>query len=96
MLLTARSCVDRVPTRELACETAQFVEHGADTSLIAANCPEIGKERHIGNPLRFSDLQTRPAGRAPLLGEHTEDVLRRWLDLDDAALRAAIDHGACR
>jgi len=57
---------------------------------------EIGQERHIGNPLRFSDLQPRPAGRAPLLGEHTEDVLRRWLDLDEAALRAAIDQGTCR
>jgi crotonobetainyl-CoA:carnitine CoA-transferase CaiB-like acyl-CoA transferase len=58
--------------------------------------PEIGPERHAGNPLRFSETPLTPAGRAPLLGEHTEDVLTRWLNLPQADVRALVEDGTCR
>ena len=77
-------------------------DHRADPHLAARGAivtvdhPEIGPERHIGNPLRFSSFTPTPAGRAPLLGEHTQDVLSRWLTLDEAEMRAALEDGTCR
>jgi crotonobetainyl-CoA:carnitine CoA-transferase CaiB-like acyl-CoA transferase len=77
-------------------------DHRGDPHLAARNAivtvehPEIGPERHIGNPLRFSALTLTPADRAPLLDEHTHDVLRRWLDLSEADVRALHDDGTCR
>jgi CoA:oxalate CoA-transferase len=34
-----------------------------------------------GPPLKFSETPSRPVSRAPELGEHTDDVLRSWLEL---------------
>ena len=69
---------------------------GARNAIVTVQHPEIGPERHIGNPLRFSALTPTPADRAPLLGEHTHDVLRRWLDLNEAGVSALHDDGTCR
>jgi crotonobetainyl-CoA:carnitine CoA-transferase CaiB-like acyl-CoA transferase len=77
-------------------------DHRADQHLAArggivtVDHPEIGPERHIGNPLRFSALKPTPAGRAPLMGEHTRDVLTRWLKLTEADVRALETDGTCR
>jgi crotonobetainyl-CoA:carnitine CoA-transferase CaiB-like acyl-CoA transferase len=77
-------------------------DHRADPHLAARGAivtvdhPEIGPERHIGNPIRFSDTPPTPAGRAPLLGEHTEDVLARWLELSEADVRALVADTTCR
>jgi CoA:oxalate CoA-transferase len=38
----------------------------------------------VGNPTRFSDEPRVPAGPAPAVGEHTREVLRTWIGLDDA------------
>jgi benzylsuccinate CoA-transferase BbsF subunit len=77
-------------------------DHRADAHLAARGAivtvdhPEVGPERHINNPLRLSLTEMTPAGRAPLLGEHTEEILGRWLGLDGAALRDALADGTCR
>jgi crotonobetainyl-CoA:carnitine CoA-transferase CaiB-like acyl-CoA transferase len=50
--------------------------------------PEVGVRRHAGRPWK---LQARPTGisaPAPLLGEHTEEVLRRHLGLSVAEVDA--------
>jgi crotonobetainyl-CoA:carnitine CoA-transferase CaiB-like acyl-CoA transferase len=39
-----------------------------------------------GNPVKLSDVREAPDERIPWLGEHTDDVLRAELDLDDAEL----------
>jgi crotonobetainyl-CoA:carnitine CoA-transferase CaiB-like acyl-CoA transferase len=71
--------------------------HLASRAAIATvDHPEIGPERHIDNPIRFTSIPRTPAGRAPLLGEHTHDVLKRWLDLDADALASALADGTCR
>ena len=103
---SSRTAEDLAERLQRAGVSAMVVQNGDDHradehlaargAIVTVDHPEIGPERHIGNPIRFSDLRTTPAGRAPLLGEHTDDVLRRWLDLDDAALRAAADEGTCR
>ncbi len=76
-------------------------DHRADVHLAARGAivtvehPEIGPERHAGNPIRLSRTPLTPAGRAPLLGEHTVDVLTRWLDLDDATVRVFVGDATC-
>lgn len=46
--------------------------------------PGIGTYLMPGSPLRFSGLERLPVRRAPLLGEHTDEVLTQVLGLRDA------------
>jgi crotonobetainyl-CoA:carnitine CoA-transferase CaiB-like acyl-CoA transferase len=57
--------------------------------------PERGKLRMLGQPVMFSDTPTRDPGRPPLLGEHTDSVLR-GLGYDDAAIAALRARGVLR
>ena len=43
---------------------------------------------YAGNPIRFSDSPVDYPRAAPLLGEHSDEVLEEWLGLDDAAIAA--------
>ena len=65
-------------------------------SLVTLHHPEIGEERHSGNPLRFSRMPVTTAGPAPRLGEHTADVLVRWLGMQPAEVSGLVDAGVCR
>ena len=38
--------------------------------------PVLGPVRQIGTPIKMSETPLDPRRRAPLLGEHTVDVLR--------------------
>ena len=46
--------------------------------------PGIGTYLMPGSPLSFSQFAREPARRAPLLGEHTDEVLSELLGLTDA------------
>ena len=46
-----------------------------------------------GNPLKLSKMAEGPETRVPWVGEHTEEVLRAELGLDDAALADLRDRG---
>jgi crotonobetainyl-CoA:carnitine CoA-transferase CaiB-like acyl-CoA transferase len=100
---TAEDVAEHLQSAGVSAMTVQNGDdHRADAHLAARNAivtvdhPEIGPERHIGNPLRFSATTVTPAGRAPLLGEHTEEVLTHWLDLPEAEVRALIADTTCR
>jgi len=43
--------------------------------------PLGGRMKVLGNPLRLTGTPTAVAGAAPVLGEHTAEVLREWLRL---------------
>lgn len=58
--------------------------------------PVIGEERHAANPMRPSRMPLVVAPAAPALGEHTTDVLRRVLGLDDAVIAALANDGVCQ
>jgi formyl-CoA transferase len=47
----------------------------------------------VGNPVKLSRVSEGPVGRFPRLGQHTDEVLREVLDLDDAALTGLRERG---
>jgi 2-methylfumaryl-CoA isomerase len=55
--------------------------------------PGIGTYLMPGSPVRFDALQRVPPSRAPLLGEHTEEVLTGLLGRDAAEVARLRDDG---
>ena len=51
--------------------------------------PVIEEAPELAPAMRLKRRGLKPAQAAPLLGQDGADVLRRWLDYDDAALAAA-------
>lgn len=64
-------------------------------AIVSVVHPEIGPERHIGNPLRMSRAILAVPAPAPLLGADTRAVLRELLGLDEAAIDGLIAAGVC-
>jgi formyl-CoA transferase len=62
-------------------------------TIVEVDHPERGKYLTVGNPIKLSDSPTE-VERAPLLGEHTDEVLKTVLGLDDDAIQDARDQGA--
>ncbi len=48
--------------------------------------PGIGMKHYPAQPYRFRNAASPPDRRAPLLGEHTNEVLREYLGMSDAEL----------
>lgn len=48
--------------------------------------PTAGAHRATGTPIKLSETPGGPGAPAPLLGQHTRDVLREFFDLDDTLL----------
>jgi crotonobetainyl-CoA:carnitine CoA-transferase CaiB-like acyl-CoA transferase len=65
-------------------------------AIVTVEHPEVGPERHIGTPIRFSRGGLTHAGPSPLLGADTEAVLGEWLGLSAAAIRSLVESGVCR
>jgi formyl-CoA transferase/CoA:oxalate CoA-transferase len=81
---------------------AQVVDHPqvkARRTLVEMDHPRAGRVRMVGAPVRLSETPGSVRTPAPMLGEHTDDVLRQLLGLDSGeidALRAAGVIGAGR
>ena len=65
-------------------------------AIVTVQHPEIGLERHIGNPMRMSRTRLVTAGAAPLLGADTEDVLTRVCGLTPQEVAQLVTDGVCR
>jgi crotonobetainyl-CoA:carnitine CoA-transferase CaiB-like acyl-CoA transferase len=86
--------------------SAMPVMHGGDLradehlaarrGLVTVTHPEMGATLHSGNPLRFSRTPLVTAGPAPRLGEHTADVLVRWLGVGAEEVARLVADGTCR
>jgi crotonobetainyl-CoA:carnitine CoA-transferase CaiB-like acyl-CoA transferase len=62
--------------------------------LIEVPRPDAAKPLSVvGNPVKLSRVADGPVRRFPRLGEHTEEVLRDLLEIDDAALASLRDAG---
>ncbi len=59
----------------------------------AATLPAPFFEDLPGTPLDFSVLARSPVRRAPLLGEHTEEILAETLGLGEAEIGRLFDGG---
>jgi crotonobetainyl-CoA:carnitine CoA-transferase CaiB-like acyl-CoA transferase len=104
---TQRQSMDEVATRLQAIGvSAMPVLDGDDLradahlaarhALVTVQHPEVGAERHIANPVRFSRTPLEHAGPSPLLGADTEYVLREWLALAPSRITELIESGVCR
>jgi crotonobetainyl-CoA:carnitine CoA-transferase CaiB-like acyl-CoA transferase len=100
-----RSAEDAAAALQAGGVSAMPVQHGDDHradvhlaargAIVTVEQPGIGAVRHSGNPIRLSEARLVPAGRAPLLGEHTADVLGRWLGVGADEVKALVDEGIC-
>jgi 2-methylfumaryl-CoA isomerase len=55
--------------------------------------PGIGQVRAPGSPLSFSAVPRTPPGPAPILGQHTEQILAEDLRMSDAEIGRLHDAG---
>jgi crotonobetainyl-CoA:carnitine CoA-transferase CaiB-like acyl-CoA transferase len=70
-----------------------LAERGA---IVTVEHPEVGAERHVGNPIRLSRSRLRTAAAAPLLGADTESVLTELLGLSREEVARLVATGVCR
>ncbi len=62
-------------------------------TVVEVDHPERGKYLTVGNPIKLSDSPS-DVERSPLLGEHTEEILKDVLGLDDGEIETARQQGA--
>ena len=62
-------------------------------TVVEVDHPERGKYLTVGNPIKLSDSATEVT-RSPLLGEHTDEILRDVLNFDEDGVTAIKASGA--
>ena len=62
-------------------------------TIVEVEHPERGTYLTVGNPVKLSDSPSDVV-RSPLLGEHTDEILREVVGLSDNDIAAARDEGA--
>ena len=62
-------------------------------TIVEVDHPERGKYLTVGNPVKLSDSPS-DVERSPLLGEHTDEVMRDVVGLSDEEIAAAREDGA--
>jgi formyl-CoA transferase len=62
-------------------------------TVVEVDHPERGKYLTVGNPIKLSDSPA-DVRRSPLLGEHTDEILRKVLGMNDAEVDSARQQGA--
>src|SRR5207302_10466143 len=65
----------------------------ATGTVVEVDHPTRGKYLTVGNPIKMSDSPS-DVKRSPLLGEHTDEILKTVLGLKDDEIHAARQQGA--
>lgn len=66
----------------------------ARNMLVEVEQPGVGKIKVAGNPIKLSDIPPEeevPKEPAPSIGQHTEEILKNLLGLDDKRVKELID-----
>ena len=74
-------------------EIAEEESLRATGTVVEVDHPTRGKYLSVGNPIKLSDSPTEVT-RSPLLGEHTDEILRDVLGFDERRIAIARDGGA--
>ena len=74
-------------------EIAEEPSLRATGTVVEVDHPTRGKYLSVGNPIKLSDSPSDVL-RSPLLGEHTEEILRDVLALDDERIADILESGA--
>jgi formyl-CoA transferase len=74
-------------------ELAEEKSLRATGTVVEVDHPTRGKYLSVGNPIKLSDSPT-DVQRSPLLGEHTDEILREVLRLDDRKIAEIKGSGA--
>ncbi len=74
-------------------ELAEEPSLRATGTIVEVDHPTRGKYLTVGNPVKLSDSPS-DVERSPLLGEHTDEILKEVVGLDDEAIKAAREEGA--
>ncbi|MFQ5755840.1 MAG: formyl-CoA transferase [Acidiferrobacterales bacterium] len=82
-------CGPILSMKELAAEPSLR----ATGTVVEVDHPTRGPYLTVGNPIKLSDSPSEVM-RSPLLGEHTEEILREVAGYDDNEIAAARDEGA--
>lgn len=83
------------PVRQVG-EALESEDVAARGMVATVDHPKAGPVRIIGSPLNFSDSQLRDYEPPPLLGQHTDDILRNRLGYDDEKLSELRKDGVIR
>ena len=62
-------------------------------TLVEVDHPERGKYLTVGNPIKLSDSPAK-VERSPLLGEHTDEILKEFCQMSDDEIKAVREAGA--
>src|SRR5215203_2379223 len=74
-------------------ELAEDQSLRATGTVVEVDHPERGKYLSVGNPIKMSDSPSEVT-RSPLLGEHTDEILRQVLGFTDHQVAEIHDSGA--
>jgi formyl-CoA transferase len=74
-------------------ELAEDPSLRATGTVVEVDHPTRGKYLSVGNPIKLSDSPTE-VNRSPLLGEHTDEILRQVLGFSDRQIEDTYDSGA--
>ena len=74
-------------------ELAEDQSLRATGTVVEVDHPTRGKYLSVGNPIKLSDSPT-DVQRSPLLGEHTDEILRQVLGFSDHQVAEIHDSGA--
>ncbi len=74
-------------------ELAEEPSLRATGTIVEVDHPERGKYLTVGNPIKLSDSISEVA-RSPLLGEHSDEILKEIVGLSEEEISAAREQGA--
>ena len=100
MTKTKFEAMDELNQHDIPCgpilsmkEIAEDQSLRATGTVVEVDHPTRGKYLTVGNPIKMSDSATEVT-RSPLLGEHTDEILRDVLRLDPDRIASIHQSGA--